>query len=219
MDVRGLLDGQRDQLLDIDLDALEEELRTGGYDAAYAKGCLENIAELRAARSAIRNVSDSGRERPERRQAPRAPDAETRQPSHGTPTEGPSKDRRKAFARGLLVVRDAGGTVKAFRKLLSSCPYADERFVDENIDLFTASELTTLLKAMAFSERFLEKYFSSLDHDTLARCQEFSEGFFIAHYADLDPSTVLLRGVNEWRDKARRSRKLDTFLRIKGVRF
>lgn len=108
--------------------------------------------------------------------------------------------------------------MKSLRDLLTICPYADEKFIDENIDLFTPDELDTLLKIRLFSEAFLEKYFMTLDHETLAKSQTFSEEFFIAHYADLDAQTVLRKGINEWRDRAKRSTKLDVFLRIKGVR-
>lgn len=216
MNIKNILEEQGFQLLDIDLDALEEELCTGEYDSSYAKGCLEKISDLRAARKAVRempskpysttslhyDVSSSEKERS----------------SSGYSIENSSKTHRSAFARGLLAVRDGGGSVKSLRGLLASCPYADEDFIDENIDLFTQDELKALLKIRTFSETFLEKYFATLDHETLAKSQKFSEEFFITHFADLDAQTVLRKGINEWRDRTKRSTKLDVFLRIKGVR-
>ena len=216
MDVMSILEQQRDQLLDVDLEVLEEELGTGSYDKVYIQGCQEKIASIRAERtSAAASVK-----------AERAITVSTT-PSSSDDSLSPFNEagsddaasRRDAFGKALLAIRAASGSKATFRKLLATCAYADEKFIDENIDLFTPDELTTLLKTKTFSESFLEKYFSSLDHETLARTQEFSEEFFIAHFSDLDAETVLKKGVNGWRDKANRSTKLDVFLRIKGVRF
>jgi len=38
------------------------------------------------------------------------------------------------------------------------------------------------------------------------------------HYSELDTETVLSKGVNPWRDKSARSKQLEVFLRIKGVK-
>lgn len=213
MDVKGLLEKQGSQLLDIDLDVLEEELCTGEYDSAYAGDCLEKISDLRAARKAAREMSSKPSSTTSSQHD--MPPCKKWRPSSA---ESLPETQRSSFARGLLVVRDGGSSVKSLRDLLTICPYADEKFIDENIDLFTPDELDTLLKIRLFSEAFLEKYFMTLDHETLAKSQTFSEEFFIAHYADLDAQTVLRKGINEWRDRAKRSTKLDVFLRIKGVR-
>ena len=69
-----------------------------------------------------------------------------------------------------------------------------------------------------FSEEYLESYFGVLDHKMIAQYQLFSESFYMRHYADLDAETVLSKGVNTWRDKAQRSKQLEVFLRIKGVK-
>lgn len=216
MDVRGILEQQRDQLLDVDLEVLEEELGTGSYDKAYIQDCQEKIASIRAERASAAASAVAKKEAV----ASTTPDSSDGplSPFNSAESNG-AVSRRDAFGKALLAIRAAGGSKTTFRKLFATCAYADEKFIDENIDLFTPDELTTLLKTKAFSESFLEKYFSSLDHETLARTQEFSEEFFIAHYGDLDPETVLKKGVNGWRDKASRSTKLDVFLRIKGVRF
>ena len=67
-------------------------------------------------------------------------------------------------------------------------------------------------------EPFLEKYFGALDHDKIARYQLFSEAFFMKHYAQMDATIVLQHGKNEWRKKENRSKQLDVFLRLKGVK-
>lgn len=216
MDVRGILEQQRDQLLDVDLEVLEEELGTGSYDKAYIQDCQEKIASMRAERASAAASLATKKDAV----ASTTPDSSDGplSPFNNAESNG-AVPRRDAFGKALLAIRAAGGSKTTFRKFLATCAYADEKFIDENIDLFTPDELTTLLKTKAFSESFLEKYFSSLDHETLARTQEFSEEFFIAHFSDLDTEAVLKRGVNGWRDKANRSTKLDVFLRIKGVRF
>lgn len=216
MDVRGILEHQCDQLLDVDLEVLEEELGTGSYDKAYIQDCQEKIASIRAERAAAA-ASTAAKKEAVASTTPDSSDGPL-SPFNNAESNG-AVSRRDAFGKALLAIRAAGESKTAFRKLLATCAYANEKFIDENIDLFTPDELTTLLKTKAFSEGFLEKYFSSLDHETLARTQEFSEEFFIAHYGDLDSETVLKKGVNGWRDKASRSTKLDVFLRIKGVRF
>ena len=67
-------------------------------------------------------------------------------------------------------------------------------------------------------EPFLEKYFGALDHDKIARYQLFSEAFFMKHYSQMDATIVLQHGKNEWRKKENRSKQLDVFLRLKGVK-
>ncbi|MDM8164262.1 hypothetical protein [Collinsella intestinalis] len=216
MDVKHILDGQGTQLLDIDLDVLEEELHTGGHDIAYVQRCQELIDDLRALRK-----RHAQKQEPTVHESPitTKPATENSLSPFNTTNETTVISNRNKFARDLLSIRDAGSQAGAFRKLLASASYVDEQFVDENIDLFTAEELKLLLRSMAFSERFLEKYFATLDHETLAKNQEFSEEFFISHYSDLDAQTVLKKGINTWRAKDQRSHKLDMFLRIKGVRY
>lgn len=67
-------------------------------------------------------------------------------------------------------------------------------------------------------ESFLEKYFGALDPDKVARYQEFSEQFFMKHFSQLDAVAVLAHGKNEWRKKDKRSKQLDVFLRLKGIK-
>ena len=67
-------------------------------------------------------------------------------------------------------------------------------------------------------EDFIEKYFGALDHDKIARYQQFSEVFFMKHFSQMDYTIVLEHGKNEWRKKENRSKQLDVFLRLKGVK-
>ena len=65
-----------------------------------------------------------------------------------------------------------------------------------------------------------EKYNLGLqfDKEKIARYQIFSESFFMKHYAQMDATVVLTKGKNEWRKKEKRSKQLDVFLRLKGVK-
>jgi hypothetical protein len=38
------------------------------------------------------------------------------------------------------------------------------------------------------------------------------------HYSQMDATIVLTKGKNEWRKKEKRSKQLDVFLRLKGVK-
>ncbi len=67
-------------------------------------------------------------------------------------------------------------------------------------------------------EEFLEKYYGALDHAKIARYQKLSEAFFMRHFAQMDAGIVLESGKNEWRKKENRSKQLDVFLRLKGVK-
>lgn len=216
MDIKRILDNQGTQLLDVDLDVLEEELQTGGYDATYIRYCQELIDDFRTLhKGSAKEQKTVPSKMP---MAPNIANGNSLSPFNET-SKTTTTSSRSRFARDLVTIRDAGRPTGAFRKLLSSSPYVDEKFIDDNIDLFTPDELKELLKFMPLSERFLQKYFASLDHEAMAKNQEFSEEFFISHYSELDAQTVLKKGVNAWRVKGRRSPKLDMFLRIKGVRF
>ena len=75
-----------------------------------------------------------------------------------------------------------------------------------------------MLACIPFSEAYLEQYFDILDSKMIALYQLFSEDFFMRHYSELDTETVLSKGINPWRDKSARSKQLEVFLRIKGVK-
>jgi hypothetical protein len=105
-----------------------------------------------------------------------------------------------------------------FKKYIKASKTIDETFVDEHYSFFESWELDAIISVKQMSEEFLEKYFDVLDHDKMARYQEFSEGFFMKHWSDLDSDIVLNQGKNDWRKKENRSKQLDVFLRLKGVK-
>ena len=94
----------------------------------------------------------------------------------------------------------------------------DAAFIEKHFSFFKEWELNAILSVKQLGEPFLEKYFGALDHDKIARYQLFSEAFFMKHYAQMDATIVLQHGKNEWRKKENRSKQLDVFLRLKGVK-
>ena len=107
---------------------------------------------------------------------------------------------------------------KEFKKFIASHELVDADFVDKNYGLFEAWEIGAIISVKQMGEAFLEKYFGALDLDKVARYQEFSEQFFMKHFSQLDATIVLTKGKNTWRKKENRSKQLDVFLRLKGVK-
>ena len=107
---------------------------------------------------------------------------------------------------------------KVFKKYISSLDFIDSDFIDKNYGVFQSWEINAIVSTIELKEEFLEKYFGAIDHDKVARYQYFSESFFMKHFSQLDYSIVLEKGKNEWRKKEKRSKQLDVFLRLKGVK-
>ena len=229
MDIRGILDHQRDELLDIDLDCLEEELATGDYRKEYVISCKETIRTIRSERS---HASSQLRQQI---QNAHATSADGRQPSlaDSPDQEPPMPDDRsaapnptfrfphteKAIMAGIAAAQMQENSKEALKQYFETTPDIDESFVVQHVGDLNPEALSALLECRSFSEGFLEQFFAALDHNKVARYQYFSEDFFIKHYSELSPTIVLKQGVNDWRKKAVRSSKLDLFLRIKGVRY
>ena len=119
----------------------------------------------------------------------------------------------------MAAIRRSDKSKSLFREYLRNQPLIDEAFLDANLSFFDDWEISALLDHLRLSEPFLEKYFSSLNADRIATTQLFSEEFFMRHFASFKAQLVLQKGKNPWRSKENRSKKLDTFLRLKGVHF
>ena len=119
----------------------------------------------------------------------------------------------------LFSLRERSDYKSSFKDYVKNKKEIDEEFIDKNYSIFDTWEIDAIVSVKQLSEDFLEKYFGAVDHDKLARYQQFSEGFFMKHFAQLNAETVLIYGKNEWRKKENRSKQLDVFLRLKGVKF
>lgn len=215
MDILEILKKSGKDLYPEDLDFFETELATGGhYDAAYQ-------AECRALMKQIRNW----------KKAPAPSDAPAKAkgksggiemdiskvaPKEANPVMDMPQDQRLFL--DITKMRDDSSYKTKFKKRIQEADFVDAAFIEKHFAFFKEWELNAILSVKQLGEPFLEKYFGALDHDKIARYQLFSEAFFMKHYAQMDATIVLQHGKNEWRKKEKRSKQLDVFLRLKGVK-
>ena len=217
MDVLGILRENGKDLLPEEMDLLQTELDTGGYDAEYIATCRKLISELK-------NWSVNGLLREDRVkftevQVPEEQPQEVIGEKETNVIQSFSNvSAEDMVAADLQRMRTDRDYRSLFKNYVKESPVINEAFVSAHFSLFREPEVSVLLSCIHFSEEFLERYFSSLDPKAIALHQRFSENFFIKHYADLDAVTVLTKGVNSWRIKTLRSKMLSNFLRIKGVK-
>ena len=246
MDIKGILANQWAELLDVDLATLEEELATGDYDSSYVLECNDAIWRIRRERTDAFRKDLLAKKEPKDFRAlepsaamPKAkivkepgkkPELSVNVPlsesvmavptselsPYGTLAAQPEPTEGEKLMRQLELIRQAAKPLAELEKYLMGSPF-DEAFIERNISVFRGAELSVVLGCYGFDEDFLEKYFNIFDADDIAKTQRFSEEFFMRHYAELDAQTVLEQGVNGWRKKGVRSKKLDMFLRLKGV--
>jgi hypothetical protein len=129
-----------------------------------------------------------------------------------------NKTPMELFKEDLANLRHLSSYKSEFKKFIASHELVDADFVDKNYGLFEAWEIGAIISVKQMGEPFLEKYFGALDLDKVARYQEFSEQFFVKHFSQLDATIVLTKGKNTWRKKENRSKQLDVFLRLKGIK-
>ncbi|MDO5326052.1 MAG: hypothetical protein Q4G00_04930 [Clostridia bacterium] len=215
MDVLSILTNNGKDLLPEELDLLRAELDTGDYDAGYIASCKALIREIENWRHETRTGEHTQKPVPEQMMVPH--DKLVPSSAGGIPVPPPVPPE-KMVASDLQRMRTEKDYKSAFKKYVKESGIVNEDFVVAHFVLFKDWELSAMLACIPFGEEFLEKYFNILDHKAIALHQLFSESFFMKHYAELDAETVLARGVNPWRDKALRSKQLDVFLRIKGVK-
>ena len=215
MDILEILKKSGKDLYPEDLDFFETELATGGhYDAAYQ-------AECRALMKQIRNW----------KKAPAPSDTPAKAmgksggiemdiskvaPKEANPVMDMPQDQRLFL--DITKMRDESSYKTKFKKRIQEADFVDAAFIEKHFAFFKEWELNAILSVKQLGEPFLEKYFGALDHDKIARYQLFSEAFFMKHYAQMDATVVLQHGKNEWRKKENRSKQLDVFLRLKGVK-
>ena len=221
MEILEMLEKNGKELYPEDLDVFETELATGsGYNAAYKARCMTLIRQLR---SWLKGGKDDAKEKTANRQPQgAATDTVTVRLDALAPAEANPADASltpaQCIFRDVADLRTQDAYKTAFKKYVAGTPEIDAAFLDHHYAFFQQWELDAIISVKQMPEEFLEKYFGALDHDKIARYQQFSEGFFMKHYAQMDANIVLLHGKNEWRKKENRSRQLDVFLRLKGVK-
>ena len=217
MDILEILQKSGAELYPEDLDFFETELATGdSYTSVYQDECRALIKQ-------IRNWQNAEPETPaETSPAPRgkAKGVEVDISALAPKEASPVMDMSQEQLLFLDIARMRGGSSykTRFKKRIRDAAFVDAAFIEKHFSFFKEWELNAILSVKQLGEPFLEKYFGALDHDKIARYQYFSEAFFMKHFSQMDYTIVLQHGKNEWRKKENRSKQLDVFLRLKGVK-
>lgn len=215
MDVLEILKKSGKDLYPEDLDFFETELATGGnYNAAYQAECRALIKQIRNWQKAPAPTEDPAKAKG--KSGGIEMDISKVAPKEANPAMEMPQDQRLFL--DITNMRDDSSYKTKFKKRIQDADFVDAAFIEKHFSVFKEWELNAILSVKQLGEPFLEKYFGALDHDKIARYQLFSEAFFMKHYAQMDATIVLLHGKNEWRKKENRSKQLDVFLRLKGVK-
>lgn len=220
MEILKILEESGEDLYPEDLDFFETELATGGdYDTAYQDQCRSKIKELR---TWLSGETDAAMVRPGSKKNDSATSGIVigigqLAPKESNPVAASLTPEQIIFS-DIKALREISSYKTNFKKYIAEKAEIDAAFVDVHYAFFQPWELDAIISVKQMGESFLEKYFGALDHDKLARYQQFSEAFFMKHFSQMDHTIVLEHGKNEWRRKENRSKQLDVFLRLKGVK-
>ena len=215
MDILEILKKSGKDLYPEDLDFFETELATGGnYNAAYQAECRALIKQIRNWKKASAPSDDPAKAKG--KSGGIEMDISKVAPKEANPVMDMPQDQRLFL--DITKMRDESSYKTKFKKRIQEADFVDAAFIEKHFAFFKEWELNAILSVKQLGEPFLEKYFGALDHDKIARYQLFSEAFFMKHYAQMDATIVLQHGKNEWRKKENRSKQLDVFLRLKGVK-
>lgn len=225
MDILKLLTDSADELYEEDLDFFETELATGeGYDENYRLQCYEMIETVRTRMNG--GLPEDGELPEDSEEKPKKRRRFSNGPVVGLGKLAPEESNPAAASmtpaqiieHDISALRVKSAHKTAFRNYLKTCPAINAGFLDENFSFFTPDEMDVIVSSVQLGEEFLEKYFDALNHEKIARYQLFSESFFMTHFTQLNALIVLEQGKNKWRHKGERSKQLDVFLRLKGVK-
>lgn len=221
MEILKILEASTGKLYPEDIDFFETELATGNYSEKYVKQCRKKLKEIRkwlSDRSTDRDRSMPSKVRPQpSEQGTVIIELGDIVPAGVKSTAVPLSGEQLIF-QDINLIRQSNAYKSEFKEYLLKTKELDTDFVDAHYSFFQQWELDAIVSVMQLGETFLEKYFDALDHDKIARYQKFSEQFFIKHFSDLEPLLVLKHGKNAWRKKPNRSKQLDIFLRLKGIK-
>lgn len=225
MDILGMLQNDMDELCEEDIEMIQEELDVGDYSYEYKQQCRLHILKItHYFEQKKKEKAYQGPQELSSRLFKTEEDVTVVTTSSDTTGEivevAPKREKTKAeeFREEIQKMRSMAEPEKRFVAYIEENEFITNDFIDQNMNELNEPERNALLRKRQFTEEFLEKYFDVLDHGTLALNQLYSEEFFMKHYAQLPVKVVLTRSKNPWRTKAKRSKKLDSFLRLKGVK-
>lgn len=203
MDIYLILKEHGEELIKEDLDFFELELSKGVYNKEYIDKCMELIRDLKVWKTnktqTVKDEIDGDHTK-----------------KNINPTELTYEERQALIKKKVENCRSSDNYDEKFIKLIYEYKI-DEKIVDDNFVFFKQIELYELLRHVKFSESFLDKHFKFLESNTVAEYQLYSEEFFMKHYSKMNYSIVLKKSNNPWKDKSKRSSKLNVFLKLKGV--
>ncbi len=219
MDILNILENSKNELYIEDLDFFETELATGEYDEAYVAQCKELIVKIRNWISGGEAKSSTTSPPSQQQKAPKGLIVGIGDiaPKTANPVAQSMKPEDIIFSE-ISALRENNSYKTDFKRYIKNKAEIDAAFIEKYFSFFKPWELDAIISVKQMGEEFLEKYFGALNHDKIARYQLFSEAFFLKHYSQLDVDVVLEHGKNEWRKKENRSKQLDVFLRLKGVK-
>ena len=217
MDILKILTESSEDLIPEDLDFFITELNTGNYEENYIRQCKERIDVLRNWHKPEKDVGSAA----VHSEPIGVPTGIVIQPGQLAPEQANPVAKLSPIEQirlDLKHLRVQNDYKSAFKAYVKDSAVIDGNFVDANYGMFAPWEINAIISVKQMGEAFLEKYFGALDRDKIARYQLFSESFFMKHFSQLDAEIVLEKGKNEWRKKENRSKQLDVFLRLKGVK-
>lgn len=228
MDILEILKNSLDNILEDDLEFFETELATGEYEDSYIAACKEQLV---IARNWFNKDYKNAKSQEKQTDLPevkkkKQPSGEKKDPFMTifdvTPQSSGSITGALTMKDVILLdieqMREQSDYKSTFKKYVKNNKYIDSGFVDANYSFFLPWELDAIVSVKQMDEAFLEKYFGAINKDKISRYQCFSESFFMKHFVQLNVEIVLTKGKNEWRTKEKRSKQLDVFLRLKGVK-
>lgn len=221
MEILEILKNSKEDIYLEDLEFFETELETGDYAESYIVECKKQIKLVRkwlCGKDEI-DTPQSEQEKTPKKQSK----ASLVMSIHDVAPETANPIAATMSAEDIIIsdiksMRENDSYKSKFKKYIQDTAEIDDVFVDKHYSFFLQWELDAIVSIKQLSEEFLEKYFGALDKNKIARYQTFSESFFMKHYSQLDATIVLTKGKNEWRKKEKRSKQLDVFLRLKGVK-
>ena len=210
MDIYEILKSENDSLSFDELKYLEDELLIGHYNVTYVGKCYD----------LIKQIKDSKKNKESRKYRV------TRQTLQGLLIsssdlniyeETESLTLEETIIKNLETFR---GTKEFKTKLENMIKTLEinEEVIEKIYKEFRKSELDIFVKNIQFSEMFLEKYIDDLDIEGISKYQLFSEEFFQKHYQKFNADYVIKHSKNEWVKKGNMSKKLEIFLKLKGVK-
>lgn len=221
MDILGILKSAKENIYLEDLAFFETELATGDYAESYLAECK---GQIELVRKWLCGGEEESTPQAEKSSAPaKQKKASLIMGIHDVAPEtanpaAAAMSPEKTILADIKAMREGNSYKAQFKKYIQSHAEIDAVFVDRHYSFFLPWEMAAIVSVKQLGEDFLEQYFGALDKDKIARYQCFSENFFMKHYSQLDAVLVLTKGKNKWRKKENRSKQLDVFLRLKGVR-